>query len=61
MNGNNSLFNLIFPQMNPAAAVSTGVAHSNIDNLMGKSSDYGKPFEYVSTNVGTPKAVAIFK
>ena len=49
MNGN--LFNLIFPQMNPAAAVSTGVAHSNIDNLMGKSSDYGKPFEYVSTNV----------
>ena len=59
MNGNNSLFNLIFPQMNPAAAVSTGVAHSNIDNLMGKSSDYGKPFEYVSTNVGTPKAVAI--
>tara|TARA_R110002020_G_scaffold78248_1_gene196907 strand:- start:736 stop:1626 length:891 start_codon:yes stop_codon:yes gene_type:complete len=57
MNGN--LFNLIFPQMNPAEAVSTGVAHSNIDNLMGKSSDYGKPFEYVSTNVGTPKAVAI--
>jgi len=59
MNGDNSLFNLIFPQMNQAAAVSTGVAHSNIDNLMGKSSDYGKPFEYVSTNVGTPKAVAI--
>jgi len=47
------------PQMSTAQAVSTGVAHSNIDNLMGKPSDYGKPFEYVSTNVGTPKALAI--
>jgi hypothetical protein len=54
-----SLFQFLQSQMAPAQAVSTGVAHSNIDNLMGKPSDYGKPFEYVSTNVGTPKALAI--
>jgi len=54
-----NLFQFLQSQMAPAQAVSTGVAHSNIDNLMGKPSDYGKPFEYVSTNVGTPKALAI--
>jgi len=54
-----NLLQLLQSQMSPAQAVSTGVAHSNIDNLMGKPSDYGKPFEYVSTNVGTPKALAI--
>jgi len=37
MNGN--LFNLIFPQMNPAAAVSTGVAHDNINSLMGNGNN----------------------
>tara|TARA_R110002020_G_scaffold389725_1_gene600307 strand:+ start:76 stop:927 length:852 start_codon:yes stop_codon:yes gene_type:complete len=39
MNGDNSLFNLIFPQMNPAAAVSTGVAHDNINSLMGNGNN----------------------
>lgn len=54
-----NLLQFLQSQMAPAQAVSTGVAHSNIDNLMDKPSDYGKPFEYVSTNVGTPKALAI--
>jgi len=54
-----NLLQFLQSQMSPAKAVSTGVAHSNIDNLMGKPSDYGKPFEYVSTNVGAPKAIAI--
>jgi len=54
-----NLLQLLQSQMSTTQAVSTGVAHSNIDNLMGKPSDYGKPFEYVSTNVGTPKALAI--
>ena len=49
--------------MTPAAPDATGFAHDEIDELIEKPkpkpSDYGKPFEYVSSNVGTPKAHAI--
>ena len=43
MNGNNSLFNLIFPQMNPAAVESTGVAHDKINSLLSQQGETTQP------------------
>jgi hypothetical protein len=42
MNGDNNLLSLIFPQMNPSVAVSTGVAHKEIDKLIQKPKQYKK-------------------
>ena len=51
MNGDNSLFDLIFPQMNPAVAESTGVAHDKINSLLSQQGETTQPSQFPTGSI----------